>query len=361
MPTVTVLMAVRNGERFLAQAIEGILSQTFSDFELLIVDDGSTDGTADIVTRFRDGRIRYVPAGQRGLPGALNVGLEIASGELIARHDHDDLSHPSRLKCQVDYLTAHPDIALVGTRAWLINESGHRLGRLDRCIDDVSIRWYHLLNNPFVHSSVMFRRHVVWDNFGGYDVSLPLSEDYELWGRVLRRHAAANLPERLLSYRLSAGSKMAAAETAGEQGPFAEIHRDLVRRHIRNMFGDIASEEELRMMGGFVLGVPTEDADRVMGVFWSLAAAYEERFPAAHQSADFRRTVARQVDSVAARLQPFSRRAALRIYRRALVVHPRFTIALPWWRASARLMLGVTGRARLARLRQRARTFSLVA
>ena len=110
-----------------------------------------------------------------------------------------------------------------------------------------------------------------------------------------------------------------------------------------------------------MLGVPTEDADRVMGVFWSLAAAYEERFPAAHQSADFRRTVARQVDSVAARLQPFSRRAALRIYRRALVVHPRFTIALPWWRASARLMLGVTGRARLARLRQRARTFSLVA
>ena len=163
-----------------------ILKQSFSDFELLIIDDGSTDQTADVVRQFSDRRIQFMAAGQRlGLPGALNLGLENASGDLVARHDHDDISHPLRLEQQVAYLEANPDIALVGSRAWLIDEEGKRIGRLDRCLDEVSIRWYQLLDNPFVHSSVMFRRSVVWDELGGYDVSLPSSEDYELWSSCL--------------------------------------------------------------------------------------------------------------------------------------------------------------------------------
>ena len=117
-PVVTVLMAVYNAERFLADAITSILKQTFSDFELLIIDDGSTDQTADVVRQFSDRRIQFMPAGQRlGLPGALNLGLENASGNLVARHDHDDISHPLRLEQQVAYLEANPDVALVGSRA----------------------------------------------------------------------------------------------------------------------------------------------------------------------------------------------------------------------------------------------------
>ena len=148
-PAVTVLMAVYNAERFLADAITSILKQSFSDFELLIIDDGSTDQTADVVRQFSDRRIQFMAAGQRlGLPGALNLGLENASGDLVARHDHDDISHPLRLEQQVAYLEANPDIALVGSRAWLIDEEAKRIGRLDRCLDEVSIRWYQLLDNP---------------------------------------------------------------------------------------------------------------------------------------------------------------------------------------------------------------------
>lgn len=360
MPAVSVLMAVYNAERYVAEAIASVQAQTFRDFELIVIDDGSTDRTADIVTRIADPRIHYMAAGGHlGLPGALNVGLACASGDLIGRHDHDDVSDPRRFARQVEYLSSHPDVALVGTRAWLIDESGRRVGRLDRCVDDVSIRWYHLLDNPFVHSSVMFRRQVVWDELRGYDASLPSSEDYELWSRVLQRHGAANLPERLLSYRLSAVSKMAADETAWEEGPFPTILRRLVHRHIRGMFGDIASDEDLRLMGGFVLGVPSAEIDRFLRVFWRLSEAFEQRFPQALQSADYRRTVATQIDTLAARLRPFSRGAALHVYRRALAVRPSLAGALPWGRASARLTLGAHGRATLARLRRRPRTFCL--
>ena len=115
-PAVTVLMAVYNAERFLADAITSILKQTFSDFELLIIDDGSTDQTADVVRQFSDSRIQFMLAGQRlGLPGALNLGLENASGDLVARHDHDDISDPLRLEQQVachlgklEAVVAHP-------------------------------------------------------------------------------------------------------------------------------------------------------------------------------------------------------------------------------------------------------------
>ena len=361
-PAVTVLMAVHNAERFLAEAIESVLAQTFHDFELLIIDDGSTDRTADVVNQFNDPRVRYMTAGRRlGLPGALNLGLGNASGDLVARQDHDDVSDPRRLERQVEYFEAHPDVALAGSRAWLIDEKGERIGQLNRCLDDVSIRWYHLLDNPFVHSSVMFRRGVVWDELGGYDASLPSSEDYELWSRVLQRHVVANLPERLLFYRLSAVSKMAADETAWEQGPFPETTRNLVRRNIRSMLGDVASEEELRLMGGFVLGVSAGEVDRFLDVFWRLCAAYERRVPAACESADFRRTLALQIDAIAARLRPLSRGAGLRVYRRALGARPSLTVSLPWGRAVARLMLGATGRSWLARLRRESRAFLVAA
>ena len=355
-------MAVYNAERFLKEAIVGILTQTFRDFELLIIDGGSTDGTAGIVRRFSDGRIRYIEPGQRlNLPASLNLGLEIASGDLVARHDHDDVSDPRRLERQVTYLAEHLDVALLGSRAWLIDERGERIGRLDRCLEDLSIRWYHLLDNPFVHSSVMFRRCVVWDELGGYDATLPSSEDYELWSRVLRHHPTANLPDRLVSYRLSRESKMVADETAWEQGSFPKTLRDLVRRHVRSVLGDVASDDEMQVMGGFVLGVPPGEVERFLSIFWRICTVYERRFPGTLQSADYQQTLARQVDAIASRLRPFARCAALRVYGRALRERPSLITALPWGRAASRLVLGAAGRTWLARLQRRGRTFSLAA
>src|ERR1043165_9066720 len=116
-PHVTVLMAVYNGEPFLAKAIDSILAQTYEDFELLVVDDGSTDATPDIVRSYGDRRVRTVRNPRNiGLARSLNVGLAEARGALVARHDADDLSYPDRFRRQVEFLAAHPDVAVLGTR-----------------------------------------------------------------------------------------------------------------------------------------------------------------------------------------------------------------------------------------------------
>jgi hypothetical protein len=127
------------------------------------------------------------------------------------------------------------------------------------------------------------------------------------------------------------------------------------------MLGDIASDEELRLMGEFVLGVPARDVERFGDVFWRLVAAFEQQSPASRESQDFRRTLAIQVDATAARLRPFSRRVALRVYWQALAARPSLVRALPWGRVAARLMLGATGRSWLARLRRQSRTFLVAA
>jgi hypothetical protein len=231
-----------------------------------------------------------------------------------------------------------------------MDERGRRVGVLDRCLDDVSIRWYHLFDNAFVHSSVVFRRSVVWNELGGYDASLPSSEDYDLWARVLERHAAANLPERLLSYRITAGSKMAADEEKWEEGPFPRTQRRLVAAHIRRMLGEVLSDDELRLMGSFALGLAPADVPGFFAAFWRLCGAYEQRYPTARHSPDFTRTVAAQVDAVAARLRPFSRSAAIGIYARALAERPTLFAALPWPRALGRITVGAAGAVTRARL-----------
>ena len=354
-PTVSVVMAARNAEQLIFKAIASIQGQTFSDLELLVVDDASTDGTATIVKRCADARVRLISANHHlGLPAALNLGLQEARGTFVARHDHDDVSDSRRIERQVEYLRAHDDVALVGSRAWLIDESGRRIGALDRCLDDVSIRWYQLFDNAFVHSSVMFRRDVVWGELGGYDASLPSSEDYELWARVLERHAAANLPDRLLSYRITSGSKMAGDQEKWEDGPFPETQRRLVAAHIRRMFGDVLSTDELRLMGNFALGVSPKDAPRFFAAFWRLCDAYEQRYPDARRSSEFTKTIATQVDAVAARLRPFSRSAAIGIYARALAERPALMTMLPWTRAVGRITVGTAGFMTRARLRDAA-------
>lgn len=351
---VSVVMAARNAERFVGEAIASVLAQTFTDFELLVVDDESTDRTAEIVRGFGDARVRYIPAGTHlGLPGALNLGMSHATGEFIARHDHDDVSDPQRFERQVAYLRSRPGVALVGTRAWLIDEAGRQIGSLDRCLDPVSVRWYHLFDNAFVHSSVMFRRSVVWQELGGYDASLPSSEDYELWARVLEHHSGANLPDRLVSYRTVSGSKMAADEAAWEQGPFPDTQRRLVRRGIERMFDGLLNEEELRLLGGFALGLNAEDSDRFLDAFFRLCSAYERRCPAATRSTDFQQTLAAQVDAVAARLRPLSRRGAIHLYRRALKARPALALAMRWRRVAGRVATGAAGRGALTRLRRR--------
>jgi glycosyltransferase involved in cell wall biosynthesis len=201
-PTVSVVLSVRNGGRDLPQALETILNQSFTDFELIAINNGSTDETRPYLDSITDPRIRVFHQADAGLAAALNRGISLARGRYIARQDHDDLADPSRIAKQVEFLDAHPDHALVGTRAeiWVGDKPTGRFH--DHPTEDGEVRFGLLFNNYFVHSSVMMRKAAL-DEVGVYttDRSRQPPEDYELWSRIARRFRVANLPERLTVYR----------------------------------------------------------------------------------------------------------------------------------------------------------------
>jgi len=201
-PTVSVVLSVRNGGSDLPQALDTILKQSFADFELIAINNGSTDGTREFLDQVADPRVRAYHQEDMGLAAALNRGISLARGRYIARQDHDDLADPSRIAKQVAFLDAHPGHALVGTRAeiWLGNAPSGRFH--DHPTEDDILQFDLLLNNPFVHSSVMMRKSAL-DHVGGYttDPARQPPEDYELWSRVAKHYRVANLGERLTVYR----------------------------------------------------------------------------------------------------------------------------------------------------------------
>lgn len=201
-PAITVLLPVYNGAADVEQAVRTILSQTYADFELLIINDGSKDNSGEILDRLEDPRIRVIHQENRGLAATLNRGLELANGQYIARQDQDDLSHPERLEKQFAYMEAHAECGLLGTAAeiWVENTPTDRVHVHPS--DHATLSFDLIFNNPFVHSSVMLRKDIVLE-IGGYSTD-PLRqppEDYELWSRMARRCSVANLTDRLLIYR----------------------------------------------------------------------------------------------------------------------------------------------------------------
>jgi glycosyltransferase involved in cell wall biosynthesis len=207
MPRVSLIMPVRDAAAWLAQAIASIKAQSLADFELIIVDDGSVDASAELADASARGdpRIRVIRQGKLGLVAALNRGLGQAGGELIARLDADDRAHPQRLKRQVDYLDQHPDVGLLGTWADKIDENGAPCGVLEPPAEPDVLAALLPRTNPFVHSSVMLRgavlRQIGSYQVGPYRSAFEGAEDYDLWLRVAEVAKIANLPERLLQYR----------------------------------------------------------------------------------------------------------------------------------------------------------------
>lgn len=202
MPKVSVILPVYNGEKFLKEAINGILAQTFKDFELIIINDGSTDGTQKIIDSYKDKRIFKLKQENKGLVASLNRGIELSKGEYIARHDADDISLPIRLEKQVSYLDSHPGSVLIGTRATEINESGRETGVLDYPNDDAAIRLALFSYTPFAHGSVMYKKEII-KKIGGYTAGAWPAEDYDLWSKLLTLGSAANLKERLYKFRMN--------------------------------------------------------------------------------------------------------------------------------------------------------------
>jgi glycosyltransferase involved in cell wall biosynthesis len=207
MPDLTVVMPVYNSGPYLAKAIESILNQTYRSFELLILDDCSTDGSRRVIEQYDDPRIRLVVNEENiGQTRTLNRGLKLADSELIVRMDHDDISHPERLQRQVEFLKENVDVAVVGTCIRWIDASGKVLGKKRMPDDALVLRFAQLFRCPLAHGTVAFRRSIILDELGGYDESIPFSQDWELWARVLIRHKIVNIPEYLADVRVHEAS-----------------------------------------------------------------------------------------------------------------------------------------------------------
>lgn len=201
-PSVSVLMSVRNGLPFVISAVESILEQSFSDFEFLIIDDGSTDGTGEWLGTLGDKRVRVLQREGTGLTGALNYGLQQCTGRFIARMDSDDISLPTRIERQVCFLEEHPHVGILGSWAEIIDTDGHRLGTGRPPTGCKEIQIQLLLDNTFFHSALMFRAEYL-RRIDGYDNALAYAQDYDLALRLMEHCQLGNLPEILHKWRFN--------------------------------------------------------------------------------------------------------------------------------------------------------------
>lgn len=199
-PAVSVIVTVLNGGEFLPIALNSILAQTFSDFELIIVDDGSTDSTPAQLKAIDDPRLRVIRNPKNlGLPGARNVGIEAANGAYCAFLDHDDVALPFRLQRQMEFLQSNHAVGLVGSAVETIDAAGTRLAAIPMPQSSLAIRWMGLLDCPMRQSTLMGRTEVVKRHL--YDTKFASYSDWDFVMRVSRKTEVRNLPEILVQYR----------------------------------------------------------------------------------------------------------------------------------------------------------------
>lgn len=246
-PVVSVVMAVRNGERHLRAALDSLLRQTMADFELVVIDDGSTDATASILCQYaeEDDRLLMVRNARNvGLARSLNRALKWARGRYIARQDADDVSAPDRLDRQAAWLDAHPDVGLLGTAYHVIDDAGRRSVIHRPPQTDAEIRWQMMFHNAFCHSSVMFRRSLLAIE-PGYNADFPVAQDYDFWARLLPHTRAANLDEPLVEYRVHP-AHTGAGRRSEQQEAATRIARRLLAQRLGGEPPDAGDVAELR-------------------------------------------------------------------------------------------------------------------
>jgi glycosyltransferase involved in cell wall biosynthesis len=205
-PTASILMAVYNREKYLREAVDSILSQTFADFELIIADDGSTDNSLAIAREYkeRDPRVRVLALEHRGLVAVRNSLVHAAnlSSRFLMNHDSDDISLPEKLATLVQYLEGHPEIAIVGCQAEKFDDDGNDLGLVNMQYTPGQIRATFGELNSMVNSATMVRREV-FQKIGCYRKAFPVTEDYDLWSRALKAgFELANIPTMLHRIRI---------------------------------------------------------------------------------------------------------------------------------------------------------------
>lgn len=337
MVKISALMSVYNGERHLAQAVESILNQTFTDFQFIIIDDGSTDGTRAILESYGDSRIVLIYNQENmGLPRSLNRGLALAQGEYVARIDADDVAMPHRFERQIAFLEKHPEIGILGSACQLIDTNGREQGFWRMPPNDLQIRWKSLLATPFCHPTVMMRRDVLTQNGLKYDEALLIPEDYDLWTRMLKYTRGANLSEPLIQYRLGYGVTSALKET------LLKNHDMIALRTIQEQLPGFAiTREQVSQLRALFAGVGESmsglDTQRMtlVEIYWDML----EAFMSQHYGDSGLKALQRQEAWRVARLvlHPPPQPGWMRVIQRLIAADP----GLPWYFGSRLLSAGI--------------------
>jgi glycosyltransferase involved in cell wall biosynthesis len=265
VPLVSVLLAAHDDASFLAEAIDSILRQTLDDFELVIVDDASTDGTATLLDTVDDKRLRVVRnEEQAGLAASLNRGLDVAEGRYVARLDADDVALPERLERQVERIRAEPRCAVVGSAVVDLDEDGRPGSVHVLPAGPTPLRWHALFSSPFFHPTVLVDREVLDAHNLRYDLEFLESEDYDLWTRLFAFVDGANLSTPLVRKRVHSGQASVRRRDVQES-----FQRRVAVREIGRVAPDRDAERAWRVGAGKTGGSKRE--------FVALLRAFERR------------------------------------------------------------------------------------
>lgn len=226
-PRISVLMPAYNSEMYIAESIESVLNQTYTDFELIIINDGSTDNTARIIRKYAksDRRIKFINnTRNRGLIAVLNQGLGLCTGEYIARMDSDDISLPTRFARQIEYMDGHPECGVLGTWFEIFGKWTHVVRHPTR------IKLLNFLGDEHVgHPTVMLRKSII-DKYGfRYDANYKHAEDFELWSRMVLVTEIHNIPQILLRYRWADGN-ISVVHAAEQQNATARVKQNILNK-----------------------------------------------------------------------------------------------------------------------------------
>ena len=199
---VSIIMSSYNSEKYIRSCINSILNQSFNDFELIIIDDASSDKTRDIIKSYQDKRIVFIQNNSNlGLTKNLNKAIKMSKGKYIARIDSDDVCVKERLAVQYDFMEKHPKVDVIGSNAYLINENNRIIGITDEAVSEKKIFSKAPLMNPLLHPTVMMRSSLIKQYY--YNENYRVCQDFELWNRLLLQHKIVSIKKPLVYYRLN--------------------------------------------------------------------------------------------------------------------------------------------------------------
>ena len=278
VPVVSVCMAAYNAEPYLRETLDSVLAQTFADFELVLVDDGSEDKTLAIAQEYaaRDSRVRvFAQQTNRGLIETRNHTMREARAPLVAIADADDYLHPERLQRQVDHLNAHPEVGVLGTAVEFVSQEGRSEPTRAIRLEDASIRFFMRLSPCLWNTTTIYRRDLL-DEQGGYRAQFSAgAEDYDLWSRLLPQTKFANLSEALVTVRLH-GSSVTATH-AKWMFNVLSISKRLLNEYCGRKLSDMDRLTLHRFM--MLEGMPLDEVARAFKILVNIGAKAKESEP----------------------------------------------------------------------------------